>query len=200
MGKRRLDQALADAGIGDAEIHWHAFQLNPDLPPEGMDRQEYMRRKFGDPANVARIHERVEAAGKSAGIAFRFDLIQRSPNTFDAHRLLKLAAEQGRQQELKDALMRAYFLEGRDVGDRATLVAIAAATGLAGDIAAWLAGEGGKDAVRADLAGARQLGISGVPFFIFAGQYALAGAQPPEIFAQAFTAARNATASASPIG
>lgn len=200
VGKRRLDQALSDAGISDADVHWHAFQLNPDLPPAGVDRQEYMRQKFGDPANVARMHERVEAAGKTAGISFRFDLIKRSPNTFDAHRLLQLAAEQGKQGVLKEALMRAYFLEGRDVGDHATLAAIAAGAGVGGDVQAWLAGDGGKQAVQADLAGAGQLGISGVPFSIFAGRYALAGAQPPEIFAQALAAARDAPASPLPIG
>ena len=95
--------------------------------------------------------------------------------------------------------MRAYFLEGRDVGDRETLVAIATETGLEGDVAAWLAGDGGKAEVRADLEDARRLQISGVPFFIFAGRYALAGAQPPEVFQQAIDAARRAPAP-QPIG
>lgn len=190
VGKRRLDAALAAAGITDAAIHYHAFQLNPDLPPGGMDRQEYMRQKFGDAGNVERIHDRVREAGRSAGIEFRFDRIGRSPNTFDAHRLLALADTQGKQGALKDALMSAYFLEGRDIGDRAVLADIASKTGLSGDIPAWLAGDAAADEVRADLTTAARLEISGVPFFIFGGRYALAGAQPAEVFAQAIEAAR----------
>ncbi|HEV2213211.1 MAG TPA: DsbA family oxidoreductase [Gammaproteobacteria bacterium] len=190
VGKRRLDAALAAAGITDAAIHYHAFQLNPDLPPGGMDRQEYMRQKFGDSANVERTHDRVREAGRSAGIEFRFDRISRSPNTFDAHRLLALADTQGRQGTLKDALMNAYFLEGRDIGDRAVLADIASQAGMSGDIPAWLAGDTAADEVRADLTTAARLEISGVPFFIFGGRYALAGAQPPEVFAQAIEAAR----------
>lgn len=190
VGKRRLDAALAAAGIRDAEVHYHAFQLNPDLPPGGMDREDYMRQKFGDAANVERIHDRVREAGMSAGIQFRFDMIARSPNTFDAHRLLALADTQGKQGALKDALMSAYFLEGRDIGDRAVLSDIASKVGMTGDLPAWLAGGAAADEVRADLTTAARLEISGVPFFIFGGRYALAGAQPPEVFAQAIEAAR----------
>ncbi len=188
IGKRRLDAVLAGSGLSDVEVRWHAFQLNPDLPPGGVDRRQYLEQKFGA-ANVERIHARVEAAGREAGIEFRFDRITRSPNTFDAHRLLGLAADQGRQTALKEALLSAYFLEGRDLGDHATLAAIAAETGLQGDIQAWLAGDGGAEAVRTDLAAAADIGIGGVPFFIFAGRYALAGAQPAEVFQQALAAA-----------
>lgn len=190
VGKRRLDAALTAAGLGDAEVHWHAFQLNPDLPPGGVDRREYMRQKFGDEANVARIHERVSEAGRSAGIEFHFDRIARSPNTFDAHRLLKLAEAQHRQGAVKEALLSAYFLEGRDIGDHAVLQEIAAKAAMEGDVGAWLAGDGAADEVRADLAAAARFEISGVPFFIFGGRYALAGAQPPEVFAQVLAEAR----------
>jgi len=196
IGKRRLDAALAAAGITDAEVHWRAFQLNPDIPSGGLDRLEYMRRKFGGDASLKRIHERVDAAGASAGIAFQWDRIQRSPNTLDAHRLLQLAASQNRQSVVKEALFRAYFLEGRDVGDHAVLAAVAVEAGLTGDVLEWLAEQAGLKDVREDLATAAQLQISGVPFFIFDGRYALAGAQPPEVFAQALAAAR----SAAPIG
>ena len=184
VGKRRLDAALAAAGIADAEVRWHAYQLNPDLPPGGVDRSDYMRQKFGSEANIDRIHERVSEAGRSAGIEFRFDQIARSPNTFDAHRLLYLAGTQGLQGKLKEALLSAYFLEGRDIGDRAVLSDIAARAGMQGDTAAWLAGDAASQEVRADLETAARFEISGVPFFIFAGRYALAGAQPPEVFAQ----------------
>ena len=188
IGKRRLDAALAASRLKQVELRWHAFQLNPDLPPGGVDRRQYLEEKFGA-TNVDRIHERVEAAGRESGIAFRFDKISRSPNTFDAHRLLYLAADQGRQTELKEALFSAYFLEGRDLGDHAVLAAVAAATGVQGDVQAWLAEGAGADAVRADLAAGGRLGITGVPFFIFAGRYALPGAHPPEVFQQALAAA-----------
>lgn len=197
VGKRRLEQALAAAKVTDAEVHWHAFQLNPDLPPGGVDRHQYLESKFG-PGAVERIHERLDQVGKDAGIDFQFDKIERSPNTLDAHRLLWLAGNQGRQSGLKEALMKAYFIEGRDVGDRKVLADIAKAAGITGDVTAFLAGDEGLHAVQEDLATAARLQISGVPFFIFAGRYALSGAQPPEVFAQALEAARSAPSQ--PIG
>ena len=197
VGKRRLEQALDAAKIADAEVHWHAFQLNPDLPPEGVDRRQYLEAKFG-PGAMERIHARLDEAGRSAGIDFQFDKIQRSPNTLDAHRLLWLAGTRGRQGPLKEALLRAYFLEGRDVGDRAVLADIAARVGMDGDIPAWLASDAGIREVREDLMQAARFQISGVPFFIFEGRLALSGAQPPEVFLQALDAARKPPAP--PIG
>jgi predicted DsbA family dithiol-disulfide isomerase len=188
VGKRRLEQALGQAKLPDAEIHWHAYQLNPDLPPEGVDRRQYLEAKFG-PGAMQRIQERLHDAGVGAGIDFQFDKIQRSPNTLDAHRLLWLAGSQGKQGALKEALLKAYFLEGRDVGDRAVLAEIAAAVHLEGDIPAWLASDVGTREVQEDLSQAARLQISGVPFFIFDGRVALAGAQPPEVFLQALAAA-----------
>ncbi len=197
VGKRRLEQALAQAKLEDAEIHWHAFQLNPDLPPEGVDRHSYLESKFG-PGALERIHARLDEVGKSAGIDFQFDKIQRSPNTLDAHRLLWLAGAQGKQDALKEALLEAYFMEGRDVGDHAVLTDIASQVGLEGDIPAWLASDAGKHEVQEDLAQAARLQISGVPFFIFEGRIALSGAQPPEVFLQALDAAGKPAAQ--PIG
>lgn len=197
VGKRRLEQALVESGLNDAEIHWHAFQLNPDLPPEGVDRKQYLEAKFG-PGALERIHARLDEVGKDAGIDFQFDNIQRSPNTRDAHRLLWLAGTQGKQGALKEALMQAYFSEGRDVGDHHVLAEIAAAVGLEADVAAFLAGEGGVHEVEEDLATASQLQISGVPFFILDRRIGLAGAQPPEVFKQALDAAREQ--SQQPIG
>ena len=194
IGKRRLDAALAAAGISDADIQWRAYQLNPDIPPGGLDRLEYMRKKFGGPEAIARIHERVSEAGRSVGIEFQWDKIRRSPNTLDAHRLLKLAGSRGRQNEVKDALFRAYFLQGCDVGDRTVLAAVAAESGVTDDVSAWLQTSASVADVREDLSAAARLQISGVPFFIFAGRYALPGAQSPEIFAQALAAARDTAA------
>lgn len=190
IGKRRLEAALSAAGIGDADVHWRAFQLNPDLPPEGVDRRRYLEAKFGGPEGAARIHERVREAGRNAGIDFRFEDIARSPNTFDAHRLLRLAAEQGKQGALKENLLQAYFLGGRDVGEHRVLAEIAGETGITGDVRAWLDSDAEAGGVRQDLAEAARLQITGVPFFIFGGRYAIAGAQPAEIFAQTLDAAR----------
>lgn len=190
VGKRRLERALAEAGLSDAEIHWHAFQLNPDLPPGGVDRRQYLESKFG-PGAAERIHARLDEVGKEAGIDFQFDRIQRSPNTRDAHRLLWLAGQQGKQGALKEALMQAYFTEGRDVGDRQVLAQVAATVGLEVDVPAFLAGDGGMREVEADLMTAARLQISGVPFFILDERIGLAGAQPPEVFRQAFDAARS---------
>ena len=190
VGKRRLEQALAQAGLPDTEIHWHAFQLNPDLPPEGVDRKQYLETKFG-PGAAERIHARLDEAGKSAGIDFQFDRIQRSPNTRDAHRLLWLAGTQGKQGALKEALLKAYFMEGRDLGDHKVLAEIAIGVELAGDVLAFLAGDSGRLEVEQDLATAVRLQISGVPFFILDGRIALAGAQPPEVFQQALDVARS---------
>jgi predicted DsbA family dithiol-disulfide isomerase len=197
VGKHRLEQALAESGIRDAEIHWHAFQLNPDLPPEGVDRKQYLESKFG-PDAMERIHARLDAVGKEAGIDFQFDKIRRSPNTRDAHRLLWLAGTQGKQSALKEALMQAYFIDGRDVGDRKVLNEIATAVGLEADVTAFLAGDGGVQEVEEDLMTAGRLQISGVPFFILDQRIGLAGAQPPEVFKQALEAARDQ--SSQPIG
>ena len=197
VGKRRLEQALAAAKVTDVEVHWHAFQLNPDLPPGGVDRRQYLESKFGLGA-VERIHARLDEVGRDAGIDFQFDKIERSPNTLDAHRLLWLAGTQGKQGGIEEALMKAYFIEGRDVGDHAVLADVAAAAGISGDVPAFLTGDGGQQEVQEDLATAARLQISGVPFFIFEGRYALAGAQPPEVFAQALAAA--CSAPAQPIG
>ena len=192
IGKRHLEAALKQAGIGDAQIHWRAYQLNPDIPPAGLDRRRYLEEKFGGAEAVARIHERVSAAGQGAGIGFQFDKIVRSPNTFDAHRLLRLAAAQEKQQDVAEALFHAYFIDGRDIGDHGVLIDLATAVGLSGDLAAWLAGGSESDGVRQDLAAAAQMGIGGVPFFVFANRYALSGAQPMEVFTQTLRAAAQA--------
>lgn len=192
IGKRHLEAALDRAGIKGVQVHWRAYQLNPDIPPAGLDRRRYLQEKFGSAEAVARIHERVTAAGLEADIRFQFDKIARSPNTFDAHRLLRLAAIQGKQQEMTEALFHAYFIDGHDIGDHQVLAGLAAGMGLSSDIAAWLASASESDGVRQDLAAAAQIGISGVPFFVFANRYALSGAQPVEVFMQALHAAQPA--------
>lgn len=190
IGKRHLEQALARTGITDADIHWHAFQLNPDMPVGGLDRKTYLAEKFGADAERG-IHARLESAGKAAGIDFQFDKIIRSPNTLDSHRLIRLAAQHDKQNAAVEALFHAYFIEGQDIGDRQVLLAIAGALGLGSDPAAWFDSAAESDTVRDEHRSARRLGISGVPFFLFERRHALSGAQPVDVFVQALHTARN---------
>jgi predicted DsbA family dithiol-disulfide isomerase len=190
IGKRHLEQALVQADIGPTDIHWRAFQLNPDLPPEGRDRHEYLAAKFGGAEAVRAIQARIQQAGRSAGIEFQFDKIARSPNTLNAHRLIRLAEAQNRAADMVETLFHGYFVEGCDIGDPDTLAELAHATGVAGDLRAWLAGDEQRAAVLDDLRAARHLGINGVPFFIMEDRYALSGDQPVAVFIQALHAAR----------
>lgn len=191
IGKRHLESALAEVRATDTDIHWHAFQLNPDLPPEGRDSHEYLREKFGGEINAERLHGRVEEAGKDAGIEFRFDRIARSPNTFNAHRLIQFAQRHSLGSEAAETLFRGYFLEGRDLGDMTTLAELGSQIGLSGDLHQFLTGDEQSEAVRADLGTAREIGIGGVPFFILENRYTLSGAQPIATFVQALKAAQN---------
>ena len=192
IGKRHLEAALA--GLPDAAravVRWHPFELNPDLPAAGVDRRSYLEEKFGGPERAAAIYARVREAGARAGIAFDFDAIARQPNTRDAHRLIGWAQARGDADALVERLFRAYFLEGRFLGDRATLVALAAQAGFDAEAArAWLASGQGADEIGAAGARARSLGITGVPFFIFDGKVALSGAHPPETMREAIAQAR----------
>ena len=187
IGKRRLERALAERPQPDLTIHWRAFQLNPDMPAEGMDRQRYLEVKFGGEANAKAVYDNVRAAGETEGIDFAFEAMTRTPNTVASHRLIRHAGESGQQDPVVQALFDAYFLRGEDIGDLDVLTAAAATGGLDGAAArAFLESDAGAEAVRAEDRAARQAGISGVPCFIFAGRHALAGAHPPEVLHQLF--------------
>ena len=190
IGKRRLEKSL---GVRPATIRWHAFQLNPDMPREGIDRRTYRIRKFGSWERSLELDARVAAAGLGEGIAFNFDRMARTPNTLDAHRIIWLAGERGVQDAVVEALFLAYFTDGRDLSDRVTLAEIAAGAGLdRAEVDKLLAGEDGLEAVHAGEHEARRLGVSGVPFFVVNGQVALSGAQPTELFLRAFEQAGEA--------
>ena len=192
IGKRRLGKAL---GGRAASVRWHPFQLNPDMPREGIERKSYRIKKFGSWERSQELDARVAAAGEDEGIAFRFDKMVRTPNTHDAHRIIWLAGESGVQDAVVEALFLAYFTEGRDLSDRATLAGIAAEAGLdRAEVDGLLAGDGGLDVLRAGEEQARRLGVSGVPFFVVNGRVALSGAQPPDLFLQAFERAGEAVA------
>ncbi len=191
LGKRRLEAAIAEAGT-QVEIHWRPFQLDPTVPPTGLDRKAYMLGKFGDQARIDAAHARLGEAGAAAGISFAFDRIMRTPNTLDAHRLIRWADPAGCQDGVVEALFRAYFVEGRDIGDRKVLVEIGAAEGLDATLVYRLLASGADESdTRDEIASAVRLGVNGVPFFIFAGRYAVSGAQEARVLAGAIAKARN---------
>ena len=166
----------------DAEkpaVRWLPFQLNPDLPEEGISRKEYVERKFGP--GGARNYSRVANVGKEVGIDFAFDDITVQPNTVNAHRLMIYGAKLGREDEVAESLFRAYFLEGAVLTDKAVLAAIGERAGLErAALEAYLATDEDRDAiVRSDIA-ARKAGVTGVPFFIFNHHTAVSGAHEPE--------------------
>ena len=197
IGKRRFEQAMA-AAPQDVEIllAWRPYQLNPEMPPEGMDRKAYLSAKFGGDAKADTIYERVRAAGASVGIDFNFAGIPRTPNTIDAHRLIGLAGRAGRQDAVVEGLFRAYFLEGRDIGDRAVLAAVAAAADFDDKtIRDYLAGRDDVERVNNEDAMARRMGIQGVPCFILNRKYAISGAQEPAVFLEALEMAKREAAS-----
>jgi predicted DsbA family dithiol-disulfide isomerase len=196
IGKRRLEGALAlyakeRPEAPAPEVTWRPFQLNPGLPAEGIPRDEYIARKFG--ARGRTVYDRVAMIGREVGIDFAFDRIARQPNTLAAHSLIELAGARGLQGAVKEAFLRAYFLEGVDLTARENLVAIATSAGL--DRAAveeWLDTPEAREAVAAEDARVRELGIEGVPFFIFNRRLAVSGAQPSEVLLDAMKQAADA--------
>ena len=181
IGKRRLEKALALLeGEIEARIEWLPFQLNPDMPAQGVARADYRRAKFGSVEKGKALDARVAAEGAGEGIAFAFDKMQRTPNTVAAHQLIDLAQSQGKAGPVVDALFRAYFEEASDIGDPAVLNGIAQRAGVSN----W-PGEKDKTTIIEKEERVRDLGISGVPTFIFDRSSGLSGAYPPEQLAQA---------------
>ncbi len=185
VGKRKLDAALSLVSELEVEVNWRPFQLDPTIPQGGISRRDYMAKKFG-PEKIAAIHERLEGVGAEAGVAFAFDKIERSPNTLDAHRVIRWAQAHGAQSALVDRLFTLYFMEGADIGDRDLLARLAGEHGMdAATIRAALDTNQDAVAVQQEIASAVRMGVSGVPFFILDGRFGVSGAQPPEILADA---------------
>jgi len=182
IGKKRLERALRLRPAVRAELRWRPFLLNPDMPEDGMPRTAYLERKFGGPARVARMLANLREAGAGEGIGFDFEAITRTPNTLDSHRLVRFAADLGRADGVVEALFEAYFMGGRDIGDRDVLTDLAAKAGL--DPAAvrdLLDSPRGRGEVYMENAHTHRMSINGVPCFIFDGAYGIAGAQDPDI-------------------
>ncbi|MEK9832631.1 MAG: DsbA family oxidoreductase [Alphaproteobacteria bacterium] len=183
IGKRRLERALAARDDIDVTIRWHAFQLNPDMPPAGMERERYLASKFGGPERAASVYATIARAGHAERIPFDFEAIPRMPNTIQSHRLVRYADRFGMQDAVVETLFKAFFFDGEDIGDDVTLLRIGSRVGLERDAtAAFLAGEEERDTVVAEDLRARRMGINAVPFFVVNGDYAISGAQEPEAF------------------
>lgn len=185
IGKANLDRALESIGDHPFRVEWHPFQLNPDLPRTGADRRAYLETKFGGKANAARAYAQVMQAGEQAGLEINIDRIERQPNTLDAHRLIHWAGLEERQNAVVNGLFRAYFRDGRDIGDAAVLADIGAAAGMdRAMVARLLATDADRDDLAARDADARAKGVRAVPTFLIARQYVVSGAQPPELWQQ----------------
>lgn len=183
IGKTWLDRALEAHPDHPLVVEWHPFQINPDMPAGGADRRSWLAAKFGGAQAAFDVYAQIADAAGKAGLAIEWDRIDRVPNTLDAHRLIHWAGIEGRQTAMADALFRAYFMQGRDIGDADTLAAIAGEVGLdAAMTATLLAGDADRAAIAAHDAHARERGVRGVPTFILANTHVLTGAQPRRLW------------------
>lgn len=181
VGKANLDRALAQHPDHPFAIQWHPFQLNPDMPAEGVGKRAYLEQKFGGKARVDAVHERLRESARAAGVEMDPDKPQRMPNTLDAHRLIHWAGIEAVQSAVVTALMRAYWVEGRDIGDQSILADIAAENGMdRGATLRLLQSQADEDDILARDQDARQKGVTAVPTFLIAQQYVVSGAQPVE--------------------
>lgn len=187
IGRANLSAALAELRDGGASfaVRWRPFQLNPEMPAGGVERDAYREAKFGSLARSRELDAQVAAAGRAAGLGFRHDLMRRTPNTIAAHRVIRAAEDAGVQDAVVGALFHAYFAEGQDIGDAAVLDAVAAASGLPG-MAALLATEAHRAEVLAEDQAARRGGISGVPSFLMNRHLLFSGALPAAQMAETF--------------
>ena len=185
IGKTHLDKALAAVPDHPFVIEWHPFQLNPDMPDAGMDRREYLERKFGGKEGAVRAYAPVVEHAENAGLKIDFEGMKRTPNTLDAHRLIHWAGIEGKQNDVVDGLFDAYFVQARDIGDPEVLADIADGAGMDAAVVMKLLK---SDADREDMSKrdthSREMGVSSVPTFIVANQHAVPGAQPPEMWAK----------------
>ncbi len=189
LGKRRLDKALQQLSGITPEVIFRPFFLDPTIPSEGMDRGAYMEGKFGA-ERLKTIHDPLIAAGKEGGVPYQFDKITRTPNTLAAHRLLRWALIEGKQLQVAEALFMAYWSQGQDVGDYATLAEIAGNCGMSGlKVQSDLATDKDSEAVLKEMAVAQQMGVTGVPTFIIGRKFGVVGAQAVDVLVNAITKA-----------
>ena len=183
IGKAHLDNALADHQDHPFTIEWHPFQLNPDMPPAGMDRREYLEKKFGGKNQAIQVYSKIEQSASAIGLPIDFAAMERTPNTIDAHRLIHWAGLEGKQQLMVDALFNAYFCMGLDIGDHNVLCDVAEVIGLERSVMARLLDSNSDVTLIKDRdAHSRLMGVSAVPTFIVGNQHAIPGAQTPDVW------------------
>lgn len=184
IGKTQLDRALASHPDHPFTVEWHPFQLNPDMPAEGMDRRAYLEGKFGGKAAAVQVYGNIERQAQTLGLSIDFAAMKRTPNTINAHRLIHWAGLEQKQQGLVDALFDAYFCKGVDIGESDILCDIAEKVGLERDVVAHLLdSDADCQMIRERDAHSRKMGVNAVPTFIVANQHAVPGAQTPEVWA-----------------
>ena len=185
IGKTHLDRALADHPDHPFVIEWHPFQLNPDMPAEGMERRAYLEAKFGGKDGAVHAYAPIVDHAEKAGLSIDFEGMKRTPNTVDAHRLIHWAGIEGRQTAAVSALFKAYFTEGRDIGDPEVLADIADGIEMdAAVVSRLLQSDEDRQLILDRDAHSRKMGVSSVPTFIVANQHAVPGAQPPELWSK----------------
>jgi len=183
IGKAKLDRALESRPDHPFQIEWHPFQLNPDMPREGMDRREYLEVKFGGKQGAVGVYSQIAQAAEAAGVQVNFEKIQRTPNTLDAHRLIHWAGLEGMQTAVVSKLFRAYFQDGKDISDHQVLTDIAVSAGMDRQVVEkLLAQNADTEAIRQRDAYAREKGVRGVPCFIVDNHYVVQGAQDPDVW------------------
>ena len=185
IGKTLLERALEQEGDHPFLIEWHPFQLNPDMPAGGMDRADYLERKFGGKDNAVKVYSEIVAHAEKAGIILNVGDIKRTPNTLDAHRLINWAKIEGKQNAIVDALFKAYFIDGRDIGDHEVLSDLADGIGMdAAVVQRLLKSDADLEEIKQRDSMAREMGVNSVPTFIVGGRHAVPGAQQPELWSK----------------
>lgn len=185
IGKTRFDYALETRPDHPFQVQWHPFQLNPEMPPEGMDRRAYLEGKFGGQEKAVKAYMPVIEEAAASGVEINLEAIKRTPNTMNAHRLIHWAGLEGKQSAVVDRLFRAYFVEGRDIGDSDVLSDIGAAAGMERDVVTRLLASSAdaSDLLARDM-DARRKGVTSVPTFVIANQHVVPGAQPIKLWQQ----------------
>lgn len=200
LGKARLELAIAEVQDKvQIDVNWRPYRLNPEYPSEGVDQKRALEQKLGGAEAVERGHAMLKELGQEVGINFNFDAIKIGPNTLDAHRLIHWSMMENReiQDAVVTALFRANFEEGKNLGDHAVLLDVAESAGLQRSvISTLLESDADKDHVLAEIDAAQKMGVNGVPFFIIDQQYAVSGAQTPDVLANAFVEIAQAKAEA----
>ncbi|MGZ5940805.1 MAG: DsbA family oxidoreductase, partial [Rhizomicrobium sp.] len=199
IGKRRIGRAMVMRPNVNFDVFWRPYRLDPTIPREGVDRRAYLKAKFGDSPRSSAMGDAIRSEGAGEGIEFAFDKIAKTPNTLDSHRLVRWAAGAGVQDDIVERLFLAYFIEGRDVGDPAVLSAIATEAGMDGDlVATLLAGDADLAEVEREAGLASEMGITGVPTFIFDSKFMISGAREAEVLVRVIDKALEAASVSAP--